>query len=115
MESTAAVRPRLAVSCPLPPALARSAKMAAVNRVVTLLRTPAILIERFDHVPGVAHRDPETERARSHAVSFVDDGAFGLRIEGGAWRNMTARHVFVATPGLEFSCRHDGEGPRDRC
>jgi AraC-like DNA-binding protein len=96
---------------PLP--LARRARR--VNRVSALLHTPALVLERFDHAPGVAHRDPDCERARSHAVSFVDAGSFRLRLAGGRWSEVTAKHVFVATPGLEFSCGHDEEHPRDRC
>jgi AraC-like DNA-binding protein len=86
-----------------------------VNRVSALLHTPSLLVERFDHAPGVAHHDPECERARSHAVSFVDAGSFRLRVAGGGWSEVTAKHVFVATPGLEFSCGHDEDHPRDRC
>jgi AraC-like DNA-binding protein len=86
-----------------------------VNRVSPLLHTPSLLVERFDHVPGVAHHDPEHERARSHAVNFVDAGSFRLRVAGGRWSEVTERHVFVARPGLEFSCGHDEEHPRDRC
>jgi hypothetical protein len=86
-----------------------------VNRVSPLLHTPALVLERFDHAPGVAHRDPEWERARSHAISFVDAGSFRLRLAGGRWSEVDAKHVFVATPGLEFSCGHDEEHPRDRC
>jgi AraC family transcriptional regulator len=85
-----------------------------VNRVAPVLRTSAIALERFDHAPGVAHRDPDWERARSHAVSFVD-GAFRLRLPGGPWTNVTSQHLLVTTPGLEFSCRHDEEHPQDRC
>jgi AraC family transcriptional regulator len=97
-----------------------------MNRVTAILRTPAISLERFDHEPGVSHRDPELERARSHAVSFVDGGSFGLRVArpgapgalagtGGDWHRVTSKHLFVATPGLEFSCRHDEDEPRDVC
>jgi AraC-like DNA-binding protein len=89
--------------------------MESMNRVTTLLRTPAITIERFDHAPGVAHRDPEAERARTHAVSFVEEGSFALRMAGGRWTELTPRNMFVARPGLEFSCRHADDHPRDRC
>jgi AraC-like DNA-binding protein len=86
-----------------------------VNRVSPLLHTPSLVLERFDHAPGVAHRDPECERARSHAVSFVEAGSFRVRLAGGRWSEVTAKHVFIATPGLLFSCGHDEEHPRDRC
>lgn len=85
-----------------------------MNRVTALLRTPSVVVERFDHAPGVAHRDPEGERAATHAVSFVEAGSFRLRVAG-AWHELTAAHLFVATPGLEFACTHDHEHPADRC
>jgi AraC-like DNA-binding protein len=86
-----------------------------VNRVALLLRTPAVLVERFDHAPGIAHTDPEREQARSHAVSFVDSGSFRLRVAHGPWTEVTSKHLFVATPRIEFSCRHDTDQPQDRC
>ncbi|GMU65585.1 MAG: hypothetical protein AMXMBFR36_18590 [Acidobacteriota bacterium] len=86
-----------------------------MNRVALLLRTPAVYLERFDHPPDVVHADPEWEQARSHAVSFVDCGSFRLRVAGGAWTEVTSKHLFVAAPRIEFSCRHDADFPRDRC
>jgi AraC family transcriptional regulator len=82
--------------------------------VTPLVRTPAITVERFEHEPGVVHRDPEQERAAGHAVSFVETGSYRLRVAG-AWRDVTPDHIFAATPGLEFACRHDHEHPQDRC
>jgi AraC-like DNA-binding protein len=85
-----------------------------MNRVVPLVHTGAAVLRRFDHVPGVAHCDPERERATGYRVAFVEAGSFRLRTEG-AWREVTADWLFVASPALEFSCRHDEEYPRDRC
>jgi AraC-like DNA-binding protein len=85
-----------------------------VNRVTPLVRTPAIVLERFDHEPGIAHRDPEQECARGHAISFVEAGSFLLRA-GGTWRRLSSARLFAATPGLEFSCAHDQDHPQDRC
>ena len=48
-------------------------------------------------------------------MSFVDGGSFRLKLAGGTWSEVTSRHVFVAVPGLEFSCRHDEDHPQDRC
>jgi AraC-like DNA-binding protein len=87
----------------------------AVNRVALLVGTPAVLLERFDHEPGVVHADPEWEQARSHAVSIVEGGSFRLRVAGRPWTEVTSKHLFVATPGTEFSCRHDADHPQDRC
>ena len=86
----------------------------AVNRVIPLVETPAIVLERFTHEPGIAHRDPERECARGHAVNFVEEGSFRLRV-GGTWRLLSPGRLFAATPGLEFSCAHDEDHPQDRC
>jgi AraC-like DNA-binding protein len=85
-----------------------------VNRVDTLVATPTVRLERFDHPPGVPHRDPERERASGHAVNFIDAGTFRVRTDG-PWRVAGADRVFVTRPGLEFSCAHDDECPCDRC
>ena len=85
-----------------------------MNRVVQLAQTTAVTIRRFDHVPGVVHLDPERETATSHAVSFVEAGAFRVRTTGG-WHEVRSDSLFVTTPGLEFSCAHDEELPEDRC
>jgi hypothetical protein len=85
-----------------------------MNRVVPRVRTGAVVLRRFDHVPGVAHRDPERECATGHAVAFVEAGSFRLRTSG-AWREVTTDWLFVTSPSLEFSCAHDEEHPRDCC
>jgi AraC family transcriptional regulator len=85
-----------------------------MNRVVPLVRTGGVLLRRFDHVPGVAHRDPERERTTGYAVAFVEAGSFRVRTSG-EWCNVTTDWLFVTSPSLEFSCGHDEEHPRDRC
>ena len=85
-----------------------------MNRVVPLVRTGEVVLRRFDHVPDVAHRDPERERTTGHAVAFVETGSFRLRTSG-AWREVTTDWLFVTSPSLEFSCAHDEEHPRDCC
>jgi AraC family transcriptional regulator len=85
-----------------------------MNRVVQVVRTEAIALERFDHVPGVAHRDPERERATGRRVNFVEAGVFRVRTTG-AWRELSNAWLFVTTPGLEFSCAHDEDHPTDCC
>ena len=85
-----------------------------VNRVTPLVRTEAIALARFDHEPHVAHRDPDVERASSHALSFVESGAFRVRVAG-AWQDVTPRHMFVTSTGMEFSCAHESEYPDDCC
>lgn len=88
--------------------------MMCMNRVVQLVRTDTVALERFDHVPGTVHHDPDRERAAGHAVSFVESGSFRVRTTG-AWHEVTARSLFVTTPALEFSCAHDEEHPSDCC
>ena len=85
-----------------------------MNRVVRLVRTDAVTLERFDHEPGVVHRDPERERAAGHAVNFVEAGSFRVRTSG-AWREIATGSLFVTSPGLEFSCAHDEDHPADCC
>jgi AraC-like DNA-binding protein len=85
-----------------------------VNRVLRLIQAGAVTLERFDHVPGVAHRDPERERAAGHRVNFVEAGAFRVRTIG-AWRQISGDRLFVTRPGLEFSCAHDEDHPSDCC
>jgi AraC-like DNA-binding protein len=85
-----------------------------MNRVVQLVRTDAVDLQRFDHAPGVTHRDPERERAISHAVNFVEAGSFRARTTG-PWHEITSDRVFVTTPGLELSYAHTEDHPTDCC
>jgi AraC family transcriptional regulator len=88
--------------------------MVSMNRVVQLVQTDAVALERFDHVPGVVHQDPERERAAGHAVSFGEAGSFRVRTTG-AWHEVAMDCLFVTTPALEFSCAHDEDHPPDCC
>jgi AraC-like DNA-binding protein len=88
--------------------------MSAMNRVVTLMRTPLVTVERFDHAPGVPHRDPEREVATGHAINFIEGGGFRLRTTG-LWHDAGTDRLFVTRPGLEFTCAHDDEFPCDAC
>lgn len=85
-----------------------------MNRVIQLLQTGAVSVERFEHVPGVAHHDPERERATGHRVNFVEASSFRVRTTGG-WHDITRERMFVTTPGLEFSCAHADHNPSDCC
>ncbi len=85
-----------------------------MNCVAEVVATEAVALRRFDHAPGVPHRDPERERASGYGVNFVESGAFRARTLGG-WREIGGDSLFVTTPGLEFSCAHDDQYPRDRC
>ena len=85
-----------------------------MNRVVRHVDTGTVALERFDHVPGVAHHDPDREAASGHRVNFVEASSFHVRTTG-AWHEITTDKVFVTTPGLEFSCAHDHDHPSDCC
>jgi AraC-like DNA-binding protein len=85
-----------------------------MNRVVQLVHTEAVTFRRFDHMPDVAHRDPERERAVRYAVSFVEAGSFRVRTTG-RWHEIRRDSLFLTTPGLEFTCAHDEERPSDSC
>jgi AraC family transcriptional regulator len=85
-----------------------------MNRVTQLLRTDAVALERFDHVPGVIHHDPDREHATGHRVNFVEAGSFRVRTTG-PWHAVSSERLFVTTPNLEFSCAHDEEHPVDCC
>lgn len=88
--------------------------MSSMNRVVRLLDADAVALERFDHAPGVRHRDPDRECATGHRVNFVEAGSFRVRSTG-AWREVSRDSLFVTRPGLEFSCAHDEDYPCDAC
>lgn len=84
-----------------------------MNRIALLLETPAVSLAGFDHPPG-PHTDPEREVAPDHTISFVDEGAFDVEVEGRSWR-LEPGSLFVTATGLEFACQHDGDIPTDRC
>lgn len=87
-----------------------------MNHVTELVRTPAIQLERFEHDAEIAHHDPDSERASTHALNFVESGSFDVRATGAArWRRVTTANIFVTTPGFEFACRHHHEYPDDAC
>lgn len=86
----------------------------SMNRELELVRAPAVVLRRCDHPPGVAHRDPERERATSHGVHFVESGQFRVRTTG-AWRDLTTATLLVTTPELELSFAHGEAHPTDTC
>jgi AraC-like DNA-binding protein len=86
----------------------------AMNRFVELVRAEAATVRRFDHPPGVAHRDPDRERAASHGINFVEAGSFRVRTTG-EWHHVGRDSLFVTEAGMEFSCAHADEKPVDSC
>lgn len=85
-----------------------------MNRIEVLLATPSVTLRRFDHPPHAEHVDPEWETARDCSISVVEAGSFDIDMEGNRWR-FGAGSIFVANPGMQYSCSHDCELPVDRC
>ncbi len=85
-----------------------------MNRVSTLLNTPSVLLQRFDHPPGAEHRDPEREIAVRDSINFVDGGAFRVEIAGASHR-LASGALFLTASGMEFACAHEEDVPSDRC
>lgn len=85
-----------------------------MNRYERLLSTPAVTLAAFDHPPGVTHADPEVEETSHHAMAFVEHGTFDVAMGGKRWL-MSPGSMFLTTPGMRFSVRHDEEHPTDRC
>jgi AraC-like DNA-binding protein len=91
-----------------------------VNHLTRVLQTPAVALETFEHPPHTEHCDPAYEVASGFCVSFVEGGSFRVRAEtdtevhSAAW-HVTPETLFITTPGLVFSCRHDQTHPTDRC
>lgn len=85
-----------------------------MNRYERLLSTPAVTLAEFDHPPGVTHADPEIEETSHHALAFVEEGSFDVTMGGERWV-LGPGSMFLTTPGMTFSVRHDEEHPTDRC
>ena len=90
--------------------------MGIVNHVTRVLQTPAVTLERFEHPLHTEHCDPAYEVAAGFRINFVEGGSFRVRAETAAavW-HATPETLFVTTPGLVFSCRHEDAYPTDRC
>src|SRR5262245_2166657 len=74
-------------------------------RCQTIYRDPSIHLVRSDHPGEPPHRDPARETSSSHAVSFIEQGAFDLHFGRRCWR-MDRAMVFVTQPGLSYHCGH---------
>jgi len=85
-----------------------------VNRFATLLATPAVALQRFDHPPGLEHHDPEVEVAPCDSINFVEAGTFTVRVGRARWR-FASGAIFLARRDLAFTCAHDCAAPDDRC
>ncbi|MCI0353503.1 MAG: hypothetical protein L0099_00475, partial [Acidobacteria bacterium] len=57
-----------------------------MNRVIPILATPLVTLDRFDHPQGMEHHDPTEETSDCHSVSFVERGGFVLAAGKREWR-----------------------------
>ncbi len=85
-----------------------------MTRFQPLVRSPLVVLGRFDHPPDEPHRDPRQEIAPGYAVSFVERGCFDLQVGKRRWR-LAPGMLFLAHPGLVYRCRHFEEAPTDVC
>lgn len=85
-----------------------------MNRVRTLVCTPLVRVARFDHPTEQGHCDPAEETAPCHSVSFVEHGAFELRVGQRGWQ-LSPGTIFVTQPGLVYRCWHAERFPTDVC
>ncbi|MCH7766271.1 MAG: helix-turn-helix transcriptional regulator [Acidobacteria bacterium] len=85
-----------------------------MNRFQPLVRSPLVVLGRFDHPPEEPHHDPRQEIAPGYAVSFVERGCFDLQVGKRRWR-LAPGMLFLTHPGLVYRCRHSEETPTDVC
>jgi AraC-like ligand binding domain len=70
-----------------------------MNRLVSLLATPAIGISRFDHPRGQPHQDPAEEVSDEFSINLVERGSFDIQVGRQRWI-LGPGHVFLCAPGL---------------
>ncbi len=85
-----------------------------MNRVIPILATPLVKLDRFDHPQGMEHHDPSEETADCHSVSYVERGSFVLRVARSEWR-LQAGMLLASGPGEVYRCRHQERRPSDVC
>jgi AraC-like DNA-binding protein len=85
-----------------------------MNRETTIARTPLVTLRRFDHPPGIPHRDPREEIAPVFSLNVVERGTYDLTVARTRHR-FTPGMIFATHPGLPYRCRHRQEEPDDVC
>lgn len=87
-----------------------------MNRVIPILATPLVKVERFDHPQGMEHEhlDPREETSDCHSVSFVERGSFVLAARKQEWR-LEPGMLLAFGPGEAYRCRHRERRPSDVC
>ncbi|MFQ5694376.1 MAG: AraC family transcriptional regulator [Terriglobia bacterium] len=83
-------------------------------RQTTLLRTPSVLLARYDHPANRPHRDPPEEKAPAWFVSFVESGRFEIAEGRRRWQ-LGPGSVFLSPRGAPYRCRHFEATPADVC
>ena len=82
-------------------------------RSTSILRTPSLLVERFDHPHG-PHQDPPEERAAGYSLNIVERGRFALRAGRRGWE-LSPGTLFVSRPRVAYRFRHFDTEPSDVC
>ena len=82
-------------------------------RATAVLKTPGLLLQRFDQ-PAGAHQDPPEERARGCSLNIVERGGFELR-QGRRWWELSQGTLFVSRPRVAYRFRHSDTEPSDVC
>jgi AraC-like DNA-binding protein len=85
-----------------------------MNRITHLFETPFAQILRFDHPPGLDHRDGGVEVPECHAVSLVERGPFSVIRRREFW-NFDKNDVLLSFPKDPRTYRHTVLHPRDIC
>lgn len=78
-----------------------------------MLRTPSLLLERFDH-PAGPHCDPAEETSASYSLNIVEQGRFALRAGRRRWE-LSPGMLFVSRPRVAYQFRHFDTAPSDVC
>ena len=83
-------------------------------RRVTLIRTPLVEVVRTDHPPGALRHGTEEEREGVHAVTFVDEGEFGVGAGPRDWL-LRERGILISRPHALYRYTHARHAVPDVC
>ena len=83
-----------------------------MTRVATLLQTPLLSIERFDHPQNEVHVDGQLEISAAYRVTFLLSGEFRIVRNSGTW-DFAPGDVLLSCPGISQRPFHPADGARD--
>ncbi|GAC1434345.1 MAG: hypothetical protein NVS1B11_17390 [Terriglobales bacterium] len=85
-----------------------------MTHVATMLQTPLLSIERFDHPQNEVHVDGQLEVSAAYKVTFLLFGEFRIVRNSGAW-DFAPGDVLLSCPGVSQRPFHPADGARDEC